>query len=232
MFQKEYSTGNPSPVVIDTMERGYLAAGSSNSLTAGGLDGLVMKLTLAGNLEWGKNYGGSQDDRFYSMQRLHNGNYILAGVTRSFVNFPSDSSNMYVVEIDTSGTVIHSRSIGTSHADTAYAVKETLDHGFILAGTLDSAGHRYACLIKTDSLLSIQWSRIYANNTYDLNTARAVVQTSDGGFGLTGYSASSSAPLSNNMFLVKTDSSGNPTPAKHYFFTDSVLYSKPGSLRL
>ena len=46
MFQKEYSPGAAAPLVIDTLPDGYLVAGNANSLTAGGLDGFVMKINF------------------------------------------------------------------------------------------------------------------------------------------------------------------------------------------
>jgi hypothetical protein len=162
------------------------------------------------------------------MQRIHNGNFILSGITKSFVNLPSDSGNIYLLEIDTSGSVIWSKSIGTDNTDIAYSIKETTDNGFIIAGETDSAGHINAYLVKTDSLINIQWSQIYSDSAYDVNSIRGVVQTSDGGYAFTGFSTLTTGPVNNNMFIVKTDSAGSVIISTHYFFTDSANYSQRG----
>lgn len=228
-FQIEYSPGVAAPFVIDTLENGYLVAGCTNTLTAGGIDGFVMKISFSGIPLWSKVYGGIKDDQFFSVQRTRNDHFILSGSTKSFVDLPSDSGNIYLVEIDTLGSVIRSRSFGTDNLDIAYSVKETADKGFVIAGTTDSVGHISAYLIKTDSMLNTQWSHIYRNGSYDINVARSVIQTSDGGYAFTGYSTLSNTSAYNDMFIVRTDSTGSVVSSTHYSFNDSANYSNRGA---
>jgi hypothetical protein len=181
-----------------------------------------MKIKSDGTRVWGKVYGGTMDDVFSSIQKTHKGTFILAGMTNSFVGSPSDASNIFLVEIDSAGSVIRSVSLGLGINDMAYDVKETNDHGFILTGSTDIG----ACLVKLDSSMNIQWGHVYIDPDYNASIARAVVQTFDGGYALTGYSTISVPADETRMFITKTDSTGVVDNSIHYSFTDSLNYSQ------
>ena len=225
-FQKEYSIGINQPCVIDTLIDGYLIAGSTIENSAGGLDGFVMKVDFEGNKIWSKVYGGVNDDQFISMRRMQNGNFILAGYTKSFIKSSSDPGNIYLVVIDISGNVIKSNSIGsTNNKDIAYCIKETTDKGFIIAGTIESLEIVNTYLIKVDSSLNVEWSQEYSNASYNFNSVKAVVQTQDGGYAFTGYSHNTQIPDNNALFIVKADAFGVPVNSKHFNFNETLEFS-------
>jgi hypothetical protein len=227
-FQIEYTGGIHSPVLIDTLDNGYLLAGSTSTNTMGGIDGFVMKIDFSGSIVWSKVYGGSNDDQFLSMARMHNGNFILAGTTKSFIHSSSDSINAYLVEIDPNGVLVWSKSIGTNYDDKTYSIKETADSGFILAGTTENNGVINPFLVKLDSQKNIEWNHIYSDSLYNITVAQSVVQTSDSGYALTGYATKTSSPDYYNMFIVKTDTAGNVTNATHYINNDSTMATHMG----
>jgi hypothetical protein len=73
-------------------------------------------------------------------------------------------------------------------------------------------------LIKTDVDGNIQWSKTYGGTDYD--RASSVQQTSDGGYIVAGYTRSFGAG-DWDIFLMKTDASGNIIWAKTYRGTNS-----------
>jgi hypothetical protein len=221
-FQNEYHPGIKGASEMAILTDGYLVAGSTDTLTAGGLDGLVMKIASDGTHAWSKVYGGAMDDEISSIHKTQKGTFILAGTTKSFLGSPPDASNIFLVEIDSSGSVIRSVSLGFGANDMAYDVKETNDYGFILAGSTDFG----ACLVKLDSSMNIQWSHKYINPGYITSIARAVIQTSEGGYAFTGYSTMSVPATETRMFITKTDSTGAVETSIHYSFTDSLNYSQ------
>ena len=81
---------------------------------------------------------------------------------------------------------------------------QTSDGGYALTGYTDSfgAGGFDFWLVKTDASGIMLWNKTYGGTGADL--AYALVQTSDGGFALAGYTYSFGAG-SSDFWLVKTD---------------------------
>ena len=92
---------------------------------------------------------------------------------------------------------------GTNH-DYASALVQTVDGGFALAGHTYSFGVDLSdmWLVKTDANGIVQWNQTYGGTEYD--SASALVQTTDGGFALAGYTDSFGVGFS-DMWLVKTE---------------------------
>jgi hypothetical protein len=83
-----------------------------------------------------------------------------------------------------------SRTYGGTGDDWASALVQTTDGGYALTGSTGSFGAGYvdSWLVKTDASGNMQWNRTYGGTGDD--EAYALVQTSDGGYALTGYTNS------------------------------------------
>ena len=81
-----------------------------------------------------------------------------------------------------------------------YAVLQTTDGGYVIAGYIyDSVWDDLDYyLIKTDSEGNEEWNQTFGGGNSDWDDARAIQQTSDGGYIIVG-----------TTFLIKTDSEGN-----------------------
>src|SRR5271157_5372421 len=103
--------------------------------------------------------------------------------------------------VTSSGT--WSKTYGGPNWDVAYALAQTSDDGYALAGFTESfgAGAIDFWLVKTDASGNMLW-----NNTYGTGTAYSMVQTSDGGYALAGETSSGAGE--GDFMLVKTDSNG------------------------
>ena len=88
-----------------------------------------------------------------------------------------------------------------------FTVIQTSDGGYILGGdtdSLNSTGLTSLMMIKTDSNGVQQWNQSYPlSSNAEMST---MVQTSDGGYLLTGYLQTASG---DQYLMVKTDSNGN-----------------------
>ncbi len=105
--------------------------------------------------------------------------------------------------------LIWSQSFGGFSSDDCYSVKPTPDQGFILGGytySTGAAGNGDFCLVKINSQGQLQWYQIYGGSAPD--QGYSVITTQDGGYALAGFTMSYGAGLS-DMYLVKTDASGN-----------------------
>jgi len=194
--------------IQQSTDGGYIIAGSTTSFGAGTYDVYVIKTNQNGDTLWTKTYGGAQHEVAHAVQQTSDGGYILAGYTNSFVSSP-DSSNLYLVKIDAIGNVKWTKSIGGINYNDAYSMQITADKGFILGGYTggytDSLGYFSGgdiYIVKTDSLGNLSWAKSYPHVGSEWCTG--VIQTTDGGYALTGYSDSFGYGC-----IIKTDAGGN-----------------------
>jgi len=135
--------------IIQTTDGGYAVAGLSNSFGAGSLDMYIVKLDGSGNLQWGKTVGGTGLDRAFSIIQTTDGGYISAGWTNSF---GAGGSDMYIVKLSSSGTLIWSKTVGGTNNDAGYSIIRTTDGGYAVTGSTNSfgAGNYDMYIVKLD----------------------------------------------------------------------------------
>jgi hypothetical protein len=198
--------------VQQTSDGGYIVAGRINFTDMGGVDIILLKTDANGNIIWAKTYGGTDYDRAESVQQTSDGGYIVAGWTESF---GAGNSDIFLVKTDESGNLQWAKTYGGTYWDYAYSVQQTSDGGYIVAGGTYSfgAGSYDIFLIKTDANGNIIWAKTYGGGGGDW--ASSVQQTSEGGYIVAGYTNSFGGPFY-DIFLIKTDASGNIIWAKTY----------------
>jgi hypothetical protein len=143
-------TGNDQAyALVQTSDGGYALAGRTNSFGAGQYDFWLVKTDYAGNMQWNKTYGGTSYDYAYSVVQTSDGGYALAGHTRSF---GAGSTDFWLVKTDASGNAQWNKTYGGTEFDAAYALVETGDGGYALAGITLSYGASNSdfWLVKTD----------------------------------------------------------------------------------
>ncbi len=116
------------------------------------------------------------------------------------------------------------KTYGGIGGEEAYALIQTSDGGFALAGYTQSigAGLLDMWLVKTDTDGNVEWDQTYGGTGSEI--AYALIQTSDGGFALAGYTQSIGTGL-RGIWLVKTDNDGNVEWDQTYddnFYSDQV----------
>ena len=111
-------------------------------------------------------------------------------------------------------TLEWSRTFGGSGNDGGNYVIQTSDNGYVLAGFQTISGNNHDFYIaKNDASGTLVWSRTYGE--VGIDDAYCVIETSDGGYALTGFTNSSGAG-NYDGWLVKVDSSGNMQWNKTY----------------
>jgi hypothetical protein len=190
--------------VIQTSDGGYALCGNSE-VSTDPFDMYIVKLDPMGILQWTQKIGGANGEWAKSIIQTADGGYIAAGFTGSY---GAGGQDMYIVKLSPGGNVLWNKTIGGTLQDYAQSIKSTTDGGFIVAGFTRSfgAGDADIFMVKFDSTGNILWSETVGGTGYD--EAIHIIQTSDGGYAIAGITNSFGAG-SNDMYILKLDSSGN-----------------------
>ncbi|MEA2104038.1 MAG: T9SS type A sorting domain-containing protein [Candidatus Cloacimonadota bacterium] len=200
--------GNSSDVahsVQQTFDGGFIIAGFTWSYGAGNFDVWIVKTDESGNEVWNQTYGGSYFDLAFSIQQTSDGGYIIAGETETNV---TSSKDFWLIKIDEYGNEEWNQIYGGSDQDRAYSVQQTIDGGYIVAGYTESygMGNSDFWIVKADENGIEEWNQTYGGNYFD--KAYSIIQTTDGGYIIAGYTESYGVGVS-DFWIVKTDDSGN-----------------------
>ncbi|SMC80437.1 immunoglobulin domain-containing protein, partial [Moheibacter sediminis] len=201
--------------IANTLDGGYIAIGNTymvdGDVTAnyGNYDYWVAKLDSSGNIEWTKNYGGTNSDQARKVVPTPDGGYILAGMTDSNNIDVSGTHGEYwyegewygdyqddywIVKIDSAGNIEWQKTLGGNHRELLNDIKVTANGGYIISGTSNSnsgdvtdshqsdGGYDMdAWVVNLDSQGNIVWQKAFGG--YDGSSRfESIEQTSDGGY--------------------------------------------------
>jgi hypothetical protein len=129
--------------VQNTSDGGVIIAGTSASYDGdvsgvhGSSDFWVVKLTPTGSVEWQHAIGGSNLDYAKSIQQTSDGSYIVTGYSLSTdgnITGNKGGIDYWVVKLSSSGAIIWQKNLGGSDTDIPNSIRQTYDHGYIVAG--------------------------------------------------------------------------------------------------
>jgi hypothetical protein len=155
---------------------------------------------------WTKTFGGTNIDIGHCLQETADSGYIITGYTRSYGTI--SGRNVWLVKTDKYGNHQWDNTFGGNSDDEGYSVQQTTEGGYIIAGYTKSfgAGVNDVFLIKADASGNQVWTKTFGGTLDD--EGYSVLQTNDGGFLIGGVTSSSGAG-SRDMWMIKTDPSGN-----------------------
>ncbi len=207
--------------IQNTNDGGYIVAGITYSIDGdvtvqkGYGDYWLVKLDSSGEIQQQKSYGGSGEDIAKSVQQTSDSGYIICGWSASF---DQDISNhiglwdIWVVKTDENGNIQWEKSLGGTDWEFSWSIQQTYDDGFIITGWSwsddgDITVHYGSWLssdiwiVKLDSSGNLEWQKTLGGS--DTDRAPEVVQTSDSGYAVAGYSASDDIDVSRSPRLIK-----------------------------
>ncbi|MBA3647783.1 MAG: T9SS type A sorting domain-containing protein [Chitinophagales bacterium] len=222
--------------IQQTADGGYILGGWSQSgisgdktqASQGSYDYWIVKTDANGVKQWDTRFGGSSDDRLWSLQQTTDGGYILGGYSQSGISgdktqASQGASDYWIVKTDANGVKQWDARFGGSSAEGLWSLQQTTDGGYILGGesiseisgdkTQASQGDYDYWIVKTDANGVKQWDAQFGGSNQDeLNSLQ---QTADGGYILGGWSGSEisgdktqASQGSSDYWIVKTDANG------------------------
>ena len=215
--------------IDQTADGGYILMGTASTnngdVSGGhGLDDIwVVKTDAMGTLLWQRMLGGSSYEDGGSVISTSDGGCIIVGETRSNDGDVSNNYGAYdvwVVKLNSNGTIEWEKSLGGSGPDSGYGIRELADGGYVLLGITSSTngmisdpkGSTDSWLVKLDDSGELVWEKTLGGSLSD--ALRSIANTSDGGFILAGNTSSTDGDVSGNhgggdVWVVKVDSVGN-----------------------
>lgn len=199
--------------VQQTSDEGYIVSGIASSFFDVAGDIYLIKLNSVGDTIWTRTYGGLGYEAGAFVEQTSDGGFILAGQTPAF---GAGGFDAYLLKLTASGAISWTKTFGGIGLETAAAVQQTSDGGYILAGQIETegAGSGDFYLVKTDEFGEEVWTKSYGRSGTE--GAVSVQQTTDGGYIIGGTSENELGPLGPDLCLVKTNELGDTLWSKLY----------------
>jgi hypothetical protein len=152
-----------------------------------------------------KAIGGPSIEAGNSLIQTSDGGYAIAGSTTSFGPVGAD---VYLVKLDANGNLQWTKTIGGPNYEEGRSLIQTSDGGYAIAGETYSfgAGGYDVYVVKLDANGNLQWTKTIDGPNYE--EGRSLIQTSDGGYAIAGYTRSFGAGEA-DVYVVKLDANGN-----------------------
>jgi len=249
--------------LVQTSDGGYAITGyamsddGDGSNNEGFHDNWILKLDAAGAIEWEKSFGFSGHDHSYDILQTDDNGFFFVGfldITSARADGNTEKGNtsltahgvgeFWGTKIDPKGDLQWRGYFGGTNNDRAHAVVQADDGGFVLSGftesddydVSDTRGSYDFWVVKVDRNGNLLWERSFGGTGIEIS--QDIAKTDDGGYVVAGHTFSSNTDISKNngesdMWLVKTDSTGNLVWEKSYGGTgfeaaQAVSFSKDG----
>jgi len=190
-FVDDWSSESDSRSIAQTRDGGYIVAGTASPRNSPDSSGTyLLRLDSKGKVVWQKVI-----DRFragFSVLQTTDGGFVVSEL------LPGADSGVGLVKTDSLGDLLWKKRYDMFYGmwSDYIPMRQTADGGFIIGAKT---------LIKVDSAGGLQWMRTFSG----VFAAYSVVQTPDHGFAATGFLEPDSNQMGDDMYLLKTDSTGN-----------------------
>ena len=191
--------------IVNTSDGGYAIAGYTYSFGAGNSDIFLAKYNASGSLAWSRVWGGAAADITNALVQTSDGGFAITGYTMSY---GAGGCDMVLLKYNSDGSFAWNKTWGGASDEDGQSLVQTNDGGYAVTGETSSygSGGSDAFLTKYDSSGNFSWNKVWGGTSGEI--VREVIQTSDGGYAISGQTMSYGAG-GGDILLTKTDSSGN-----------------------
>jgi len=202
--------------VRQTSDGGYLLVGASESDDfdiiddKGSYDYWVVKISANGQKQWTRSFGGSEIDIAYAMEATVDGNFVIAGDSRSNdkdITDPKGNADVWMVKFNPSGNLIWQQSYGGSLFESARSIRPLANGNLLVSGTTRSAngdvsnniGENDAWIFVVDQNGELQFEKTVGGSALDF--AEDGLQTLDNKLIIVGNTESNDVDIEQNRGL-------------------------------
>lgn len=189
--------------VCEAEDGGAIVVGSTESFGAGSNDVYLVRTNGQGDTLWTRAYGGTSADFGYGIVRTFDGGYAVCGSKGT----AAQSLNMYLLKFSATNQLQWQRDYGASNVDEAFALRQTADGGFVLAGRSVPPGESVPDMyvVRVTAAGDTVWTHRYSAQAWE--EATGILETVDGGFLVTGWVHETGGdPF--DFYVVKTTAAG------------------------
>lgn len=199
-----------------TSDGGFFIAASStsndgditgNHSTGTYTDGVLMKITASGVIQWSRCYGGSKNEELFDI-KIINGTIFAAGFTNSVDgDIPPNQKNydMWLLAIDANGNKVLSKIYGGSQNDVAYCMTKGNDGTLTLAGYTTSSdgdvggarGGQDYWIINVNTRGNLNWQRTLGGS--DAEYAKTIITDRDSCYIVGGVTYSDNGDITGSL---------------------------------
>jgi len=185
----EYNNGGRfGATVLQTSDSGFIMIGINRDTL--NYNAYLIKTNKLGDTLWTKIYGSI--NAAFKIIQTSDGGYAFCGQSQQ---------RAILIKTNSFGDTLWTKKYITSSYSMLNSLQQTIDGGYILAGSADIAfGNSNVLLIKTDSIGQLLWSKLYGGS--GLNEAFSVFEEYGSGYITSGF-------VPNGNFIMKTDFGGN-----------------------
>jgi hypothetical protein len=176
-WDKTYGWGENDQVfsVTRTHDGGYIAAGVTESYSAGRRDVYVIKVDNNGNKEWEKIFGGEKEDEANCVIQTEDGGYMIAGMTFSS---GVGGGDVYLLKLNRNSELEWEKTYGGKAKDFANHIEQTDDGGYIVVGY--GGEKRDIYVLSLDGKGNVRWEKMFGGENFDVGNY--IISTNDGGY--------------------------------------------------
>ncbi len=196
--------------LIQTFDGGFAMAGYSLLVGADHRDFFLVKTDMDGLLEWNQTFEQEGDQYASCLVQTTDEGYAVVGYSMSFAQ--QGNADFLLLKTDSSGNQLWNQTYKGDANEYPHCLVKSSDGGYALAGlTLSSSmitpsvTHESVWFVKTDSEGNMLWNQTYNGGANE--AAYSLIQTSEGGYALAGYTSSFGAG-GLDFWLLKTDEHG------------------------
>ena len=217
--------------------RSYSTDGDVQSGNQGYGDHWLVKLNTAGEIIWGKTFGGSNVERLANIQLTPEGDILVLSRTSSNdgdLNYenPDGSSYIWFYKVSSEGELLWSDVFGGNGPNYGFDLLQTSDGGYLILGSCrglnggcicdhHNAGDTYYSdiwMIKLNSVREIEWENCYGGSDFD--NGRELIEE-ENGYTILASSLSNDGDVGFNFYktdiwFFQIDKLGNITNSKTY----------------
>jgi hypothetical protein len=188
---------NEANSVQITNDEGFIIVGQNENCE----DIWLIKTDESGDTLWTRTYGSYKG---MDVQTTTDGGFIIVGSKISVFGY----AHGFVIRTDECGDTLWTKTF--KEMSTLSSIQKTNDNGFIIAGWKDLGNKDNIWLIKLNEFGDILWTKILEGSLSDFSlsldgTNNSIQHTSDGGYIITGSTASY-LNENRNILLIKVDS--------------------------